>query len=603
MSAPLHFPSPRDVPTPPGAEGWEELYPYYLRFGEEWEEQSLWLFGTIHFAEVLAPFDAVMVEATHLALGQMNSRTFAIPPAMGIAARLLNGYLYISPIPVADPQKVQERVKLFQSRAGYYYANWNRIYTEWKEKVRAEIERLKAFSFENLPEVEPESFIVERRGYGSSLDLLVTYHRLVESVFRVWQYHMEIVIIGFAAYFTFYEFCKKAFPEISDQAITQMVGAIDVTTFRPNEELKRLARRAVELGVDGSFDPAADVRGVFQLLEQTEAGRAWLEEWRRTSDPWFYMNTGDGLQHHFRAWVDDPEAIFGILCDYVAKVKQGEPLERDVEGRRRERDQVTEGYRALLQTEEDRKAFDELLRLVRDVYYAIEDHQFYVEHWYQSTFWNKVRELGRLLTRQRILQNEEDIFYLHWTEVHTALVDMLLGWAIGVPARGGRYWPRIVDRRRAVLERLRTWTPLPALGQLPEAVVDPAVVMLGGITPERLREWAEGLREEGKVLRGIGASPGTAEGTARVVLRTEQLEEVQEGEILVCYATQPSWTPVLSRVRGTVTDAGGLMSHAAIVAREFGIPAVLGTGSATKRIRTGQRIRIDGDAGVVTILD
>jgi pyruvate,water dikinase len=127
--------------------------------------------------------------------------------------------------------------------------------------------------------------------------------------------------------------------------------------------------------------------------------------------------------------------------------------------------------------------------------------------------------------------------------------------------------------------------------------------MLGGITPERLREWAEGLKEEGKILRGIGASPGTAEGTARVVLRTEQLEEVQDGEILVCYATQPSWTPVLSRVRGTVTDAGGLMSHAAIVAREFGIPAVLGTGSATKRIRTGQRIRVDGDAGVVMILD
>jgi len=603
MSGPLRFPSPRDVPTPPGGEGWEDLYPYYLRFGEEWEEQSLWLFGTIHFAEVLAPFDAVAVEATHMALGQMSSRTFAVPPSMGIAARLLNGYLYISPIPVADPQKIQERVQLFQSRAGEYYTNWNRIYAEWKEKVQAEIGRLRALSFEDPPEVEPERFVTERRGYGSALDLLTAYHRLVESIFRVWQYHMEIVIIGFAAYFTFYEFCKKAFPEISDQAIIRMVGAIEVSTFRPNEELKRLAQRAVELGVDGHFQPEANGKEVFEALERSEAGRAWLEEWHRSSDPWFYMNTGDGLQHHFRAWVDDPGAVFGILCDYVAKVKRGESLERDIEGRRRDRDQITEGYRALLQTEEDRKAFDELLGLVRNVYYAIEDHQFYVEHWYQSTFWNKVRELGRLLTKQRILQNEEDIFCLHWIEVEAALVDMLLGWAIGVPARGGRYWPKVVGRRRAILERLRAWTPLPALGQVPEAVVDPAVVMLGGITPERLREWAEGLKEEGKILRGIGASPGTAEGTARVVLRTEQLEEVQDGEILVCYATQPSWTPVLSRVRGTVTDAGGLMSHAAIVAREFGIPAVLGTGSATKRIRTGQRIRVDGDAGVVMILD
>ncbi|MCS7174003.1 MAG: PEP-utilizing enzyme [Armatimonadetes bacterium] len=603
MTSPLLFPSPREIQTPPGAEGWEALYPYYLRFGEAWEEQSLWIFGTIHFAEVLAPFDAIMVEATHLALGQMNSRTFAVPPAMGIAARILNGYLYISPIPVQDPQRILERAELFQTRAGYYYTHWNDIYAEWKEKVQAEIERLRALSFGDLPEVEPESFVVERRGYGSALDLLATYHRLLESVFRVWQYHMEVVLIGFAAYFTFYEFCRRAFPEISDQAITQMVGAIDVTTFRPNEELKRLARRAVELGVDGYFEPVADVKEVFQKLEQTDAGRAWLEEWRRSSDPWFFMNTGDGLQHHFRTWADDPGTVFGILCDYVAKARRGESLERDREGRRRERDRITEGYRALLQTEEDRKAFEELLDLVRNVYYAIEDHQFYVEHWYQSIFWNKVRELGRLLTRQGILHNEEDIFYLHWTEVHTALMDMLLGWAIGVSAKGGHYWQRIVDHRRAILERLRGWIPLPALGQLPEAVVDPAVVMLGGITPERLREWAEGVREEGKVLRGIGASPGTAEGIARVVLRTEQLTEVQDGEILVCYATQPSWTPVLSRVRGTVTDAGGLMSHAAIVAREFGIPAVLGTGSATKRIRTGQRLWIDGDAGIVRILD
>ncbi|MDR5709766.1 MAG: PEP-utilizing enzyme [Armatimonadota bacterium] len=602
MPAPLRFPSPREVPTPNGGEGWEELYPYYLRFGEEWEEQSLWLFGTIHFAEVLAPFDAIALEATHLALGQMSSRTFAVPPSMGIAARILNGYLYISPIPVPDPQKVQERAQVFQARAGYYYAHWKEIYAEWKQKVQGEIEHLKAISFPDLPEVEPESSVTERRGYGSALDLLVAYHRLLESIFRVWQYHMEIVIIGFAAYFTFYEFCKRAFPEISDQAITRMVGAIDVSTFRPNDELKRLARRAVDLGVDVYFQPGAGVREVFEALERSEAGRMWLEEWGHSSYPWFYMNTGDGLQHHYRAWIDDPGAIFGILCDYVAKVKRGESLERDLEGRRRERDQITEGYRSLLH-EEDRKAFNQLLELVRNVYYSIEDHQFYVEHWYQSTFWNKVRELGRLLTRQGILQNEEDIFYLHWTEVHTALVDMLLGWAIGVPARGGRYWPQLVARRRAILERLRAWTPLPALGQVPEAVVDPAVVMLGGITPERLREWAEGLREEGTILRGIGASPGTAEGLARVVLHTEQLAEVQDGEILVCYATQPSWTPVLSRVRGTVTDAGGLMSHAAIVAREFGIPTVLGTGSATKRIRTGQRIWIDGDAGVVRILD
>jgi pyruvate,water dikinase len=77
---------------------------------------------------------------------------------------------------------------------------------------------------------------------------------------------------------------------------------------------------------------------------------------------------------------------------------------------------------------------------------------------------------------------------------------------------------------------------------------------------------------------------------------------MQDGEILVCPVTNPSWGPVFGKIRATVSDIGGTMSHAAIVAREYGMPAVVGTGAATKRIKTGQRLRVDGNTGVVTIL-
>jgi len=127
--------------------------------------------------------------------------------------------------------------------------------------------------------------------------------------------------------------------------------------------------------------------------------------------------------------------------------------------------------------------------------------------------------------------------------------------------------------------------------------------MLWGITPDRLRAWLTPAEGEGNILRGFPASSGTVEGPARVISSVNELETVQEGEILVCPVTEPSWAPIFTKVRGTVTDIGGVMSHAAIVTREYGIPAVLGTGVATKRIRTGQRIRVDGDQGIVTILD
>jgi pyruvate,water dikinase len=79
--------------------------------------------------------------------------------------------------------------------------------------------------------------------------------------------------------------------------------------------------------------------------------------------------------------------------------------------------------------------------------------------------------------------------------------------------------------------------------------------------------------------------------------------QMMEGEILVCPVTAPSWAPLFSKIKAAVSDIGGTMSHAAIVAREYGMPAVVGTGQGTKRIRSGQRLRVDGDRGIVTILD
>jgi pyruvate,water dikinase len=93
------------------------------------------------------------------------------------------------------------------------------------------------------------------------------------------------------------------------------------------------------------------------------------------------------------------------------------------------------------------------------------------------------------------------------------------------------------------------------------------------------------------------------EGTARVILSASELGEVVQDEILVCPITAPTWGPVFGKIKGAVSDIGGIMSHAAIVSREYGLPAVVGTGRATKVIRTGDRIRVDGDTGVVTILE
>ena len=149
---------------------------------------------------------------------------------------------------------------------------------------------------------------------------------------------------------------------------------------------------------------------------------------------------------------------------------------------------------------------------------------------------------------------------------------------------------------------MRGSSPPPALGAIPDAITEPLTIMLWGITTERVQEWATPADDDGAALSGFAGSPGLVEGNARVILDVRDIGKLEEGEILVAPVTSPSWTPVFGKVAATVSDIGGIMSHAAIVAREYGMPAVVGTGSATARIKSGDRIRVDGDAGVVTIL-
>ena len=303
-------------------------------------------------------------------------------------------------------------------------------------------------------------------------------------------------------------------------------------------------------------------------------------------DPWFNMATGDGLYHYYGSWLDDPSIPYASLVGYVGALKAGEEIERPTEELARERDRLAEEYGALLD-EETRKGFDELLGLSRMVFPYVEEHKFVCDYWFLTRWWNKVREFGALLARHGFLEDSEDVFQLSRHEIASALDELVLTWATGGEPLGPKHWPPIAARRKELLERLGEWTPPPALGVAPEAVADPVLIMLWGITTERVREWARS-EEGGRELNGAAASPGVIEGVARVVKTVSEISDVRKGDVLVCRITSPAWAPIFSKVEAVVTDIGGVMSHAAIVCREYGLPAVVGTGRATSQIRTGQ---------------
>jgi pyruvate,water dikinase len=598
------FPSPYSIEAVPHCEGWEEMYPYYAVFDEHrraTDENRFWFWNSMHFPVPMPAFDVICIDSPYQAVGSWQNRVFAVPPAMGIDYRIVNGYVYISGNPVTDQRKIAERAEFFQHRAGYYYENWTELYSRWRAKMEALIQELADLKVPDLPEYEPDEVAFGDDRNTAFYEVLNAYVRALRLCDLMWQHHFEFLLLGYGAYGTFVEFCKGKLPDIPDQHIAQMVAGIDVLLFKPDAELRRLAHLAIDTGVESAFVEGRAPSEIDADLAQSEAGRAWLAELEKAKDPWFNMATGDGLNHYYRSWLDDPSIPYAALIGHVSALMAGENIERPTAKIERERDRLAEEYSALLD-EEDRKPFNDLLALSRTVFPYVEEHKFYCDYWFLTRWWNKIREFGALLATHGFLRDGEDVFQLSRHEVASALDELVLSWATGGRPLGPEHWPPIVARRTEMLERFAEWTPPPALGVPPEAITDPMMIMLWGVTTERVREWAR-HQDGGQELSGAAASPGTVEGIARVVRSVTEIVDVREGEILVCGSTSPAWAPIFSKIKATVTDVGGVMSHAAIVCREYGLPAVVGTGRASSLIRTGQMIRVNGTEGVVTLLD
>ncbi len=338
-------------------------------------------------------------------------------------------------------------------------------------------------------------------------------------------------------------------------------------------------------------------------MKSTEAGRVWLEELEKIKDPWFFVSCASGWFNYEGSWVNKMDVPFSYMKGYVEMLEKGEKIERSLTAISEERDRVVEEYKKLIKVEEDKKSFEDAYKAVRTIYQFTENHIFWVENWFHTIWFDKVRKFGNLLEKYNVLKKTDDIFLFNRFEVPMLLEDMVTSWALGVgaPTRS-KYWMEKAEKREKILEAARKWVPVPGLGVPPEEVSEPFTVMLWGITSGKVEEWLKGADLSANEIKGFGSSAGVVEGPARVLKLAKDIVEVKPGEIMVCPSTNPSWAPVFTKIKGAVTDIGGLTCHAAIVAREYALPSVTGTGIATSMIKTGDIIRVDGTMGIVTIV-
>jgi pyruvate,water dikinase len=222
------------------------------------------------------------------------------------------------------------------------------------------------------------------------------------------------------------------------------------------------------------------------------------------------------------------------------------------------------------------------------------DHHFYIDQGANAHARMVLLAVGHKLVEARRLDRPDDVLFLRYNELRA-----LIGSASAIDASG------IVARRRAERDAAAKVHPRDWVGTVtPSQLAFPYLVNWG--YPDRFHRGqaadAAGGAGDTAVIEGIAGSPGVIEGTARVVMTVDEFDAVRDGDILVCQMTNPAWVVLFTKIKGLVTEAGGAVSHPAVVAREFGIPAVVGTGNAGERIKTGDRIRVNGATGIVEVL-
>ena len=307
-------------------------------------------------------------------------------------------------------------------------------------------------------------------------------------------------------------------------------------------------------------------------LEPTEHGRHFLGAWSGFMTEHGHHCRGE-LELFNPRWSDRPDYILGLVRGYLRAIDQTHPLENQ----RRlalEREQLTAQCRHRLKNPLKRWIFSRALRRAQKL--AINREEWKNQAVRQLTTLRRILlALGEQLAREGVLAQVDDIFFLEVTET--------VSLASGQVQFG---LPTLIDQRRAAYEKNLTLTPPPVVVGRFDATAPAPPTEDPGAT----------------ILRGIPVFPGVVTGPARVILRADDHEQVLPGEILVAPFTDPAWTPYFVTAAGVVMDQGGILSHGSIVAREYGLPAVTNVGTATRSLRTGDWIQLDGTRGRVTLV-
>jgi phosphohistidine swiveling domain-containing protein len=560
-------------------------------FPIEWEEgerELFWIYDDLHIPNPVSPmfFD---IGGWWLTCDHMFRR-FGTPFACDWIAKQINGYVYTAAIP-ADPSLHAEATE-YQSRyvprvprdadyaakIGAYLGFALPHYAEnfidwWRDRLRPEIER----NFAYLDGYDMDN--------ASLVELAVLLEDAIDIHDRHWKIHWMINFAQFSSTLALNATIQQVKGDVDPGLVGRLMNSVEDRNWDSIEALwkmKEVIKDDDELRA--AFQSGETAGDVLRNLQGSERGRRFVDDRLSPYGKEFGTKAIWSHEFAFKTWREDPapivEQVRGYLesdYDYAATI---DAVRQDLEAAERElMEGVPEG--------EGREQLQTALQGSLNLNPLTPDHHFYVDQGTNARLRLVLMAIGRKLVERGDLHDPEDVMYLRYQELRELMADPSLVEAQATVSR------RRDEREAAYRIRPRDW-----VGTATQTALDFPYNGLWGFPEKFHRRPSEKAGE----LVGLAASPGVIEGPAKVVESLDQFDEVKDGDVLVCRMTNPAWVVLFTKIVGLVTDAGGTVSHPAVVSREFGIPAVVGTSTATQEIKTGDRVRVNGSTGVVEIL-